>query len=175
MACRTALRHILSRYLRNTSPHDVSFGAGARGKPCLHPHPGGIRFNVAHTADLGLVAVSSGAEVGVDVEMASRPVHRAAARLAPREVRALQGAPPHVFLETWTRKEAFVKCTGEGIARSLRSFEVSVGTPPRLVSVDGSEELAKSWSMRAVPVGEAARATLVLAAPRILEVVCVDW
>ena len=118
-AARSVLRLILAQYLE-LAPARVEFADGASGKPFL---PGKtLRFNVSHSAEIALVAVADGREIGVDVERV-RPqpdMHRIAERVfSAREIAELQGAPPEaqteVFFRRWTQTEARLKAIGVGL------------------------------------------------------------
>lgn len=69
IAARGLLREILSHYLQ-LSPHTLQFKYTARGKPYLTHDCGGqwLRFNVSHSGELALYAISRGRELGVDIE-----------------------------------------------------------------------------------------------------------
>src|SRR5207245_857335 len=78
--------------------------------------------------------VAVGKEVGIDVErVRSIPeMARIAQRFfAPAELESWNRMPdekrPVGFFRCWTRKEAFLKATGEGLGRALDSFAVSLG------------------------------------------------
>ena len=68
---RGLLREILAGYL-STSPTALHFDYGARGKPRLL-NGNDLHFNLSHSADLLVVAIRRGDEVGIDVEKI-RPV-----------------------------------------------------------------------------------------------------
>jgi 4'-phosphopantetheinyl transferase len=94
-----------------------------RGKPHLANDPGELAFNLSHSGDLSLVAISRGREVGVDVEQVKpeRDLVAIAERaLGPEEgamVRAAEGDErTRLFYELWTRHEARLKCLGVGLA-----------------------------------------------------------
>src|SRR5262249_62127988 len=87
---RGVLRILLGRYLHR-APEELRFQYGARGKPALADRPRGraLRFNLAHSRDLAIYAVSWDREVGVDVEevRADRADQEIAARFfSPAEV-----------------------------------------------------------------------------------------
>jgi 4'-phosphopantetheinyl transferase len=139
------LRLVLARYI-GLRPEDVAFGTGRGGKPRL-ANRRGPRFNLSHADGLGLLAVSGGREVGVDLEkvrelghlgeLARRcfsPVEQAAFA-AIAEARQLRA-----FFAGWTRKEAFLKALGDGLSRRLDSFDVALkpGAPARLLRVQGA-------------------------------------
>lgn len=148
----------------------------------LKPPNSALQFNVSHSNTVAFIAVANGYAVGIDVESRTRHL-RNAARFAKRwftpaelvQLQALSLPNIDVFreslLEAWTRKEAFVKCTGEGIARDLRSFQVSIGPADqcKLLTVDDSATEAENWHMRslhAIIGGEHdVLSTLVVAAP----------
>jgi 4'-phosphopantetheinyl transferase len=126
---RGALRVVLGSYL-GISAQSVGFEYGPRGKPRLaRPE---VSFNVAHSRDLALVAVSDGAELGVDLEF-NRPLTdapRLARRLyspaEQRQLESLSGAEYETtFLRFWTRKEAVLKLTGDGLSQPLSDVDVS--------------------------------------------------
>ena len=85
--------------------------------------PGGPPFNLSHAEDRLLVAVDPRREVGVDLERL-RPIAEALdiARRCfdPAEVetllRAAPGVAPEIFLRSWTRREAYLKALGIGLA-----------------------------------------------------------
>jgi 4'-phosphopantetheinyl transferase len=103
--------------------------------------------------------VTRAREVGVDVEWL-RPVPDAeqiAARyFAPGENDLLRALPPgtrlQAFFNCWTRKEAYVKALGNGLAQALDAFEVSLvpGEPAGLIRVHGETHEAARWSIQAL-------------------------
>jgi 4'-phosphopantetheinyl transferase len=150
--CRGTLRRILSGYLA-VSPDSIKFHYGDKGKPFVAPQTA-LQFNVSHAGDLFVCAVSSGLAIGVDIEqireMEDMPAI-ASQFFAPAEQRHLagiaEGDRAHAFYQCWTRKEAVIKATGEGISRPLDSFEVSFGpgAAPRLMRLD--DDHSPSWQM----------------------------
>lgn len=149
-----ALRQILAGRL-DVTPVDIAFNTGPNGKPALSgPVEGRLEFNLTHSGDLALVAVTTGSEVGVDVET-MRPVPDAL-RIAERffstaESDALKALPEpeqaSTFLNLWTRKESVAKGTGLGIANFLTRFEVTSGVAARVKTIDGDVRLAAQWTL----------------------------
>ena len=130
---RTALRQILSGYL-NCSPLEIAFETFASGKPRLAgPWRDRIdlRFNVAHSGDVALVAVVLGYEVGIDVEQLRQvgQLEQLAQRyFHPQEIASVLATPAETraaaFLQCWTCKEAVLKAVGSGISAALDKFAV---------------------------------------------------
>lgn len=151
---RSALRSILSTYL-DVSPLRLEFTHGPQGKPALE-HYRWLHFNVTHSHDVALIAVTRRGEVGVDVERLrpfANDLGMAERYFSPREtelLRALTG--PHrceAFFHAWTRKEAFLKASGQGLSYGLERVEVTLlpGETVRFVRIDGCERLAAQWSL----------------------------
>jgi 4'-phosphopantetheinyl transferase len=149
--CRGTLRRTLSRYL--AVPGDsIRFQYGEKGKPFLPQTR--LQFNVSHSGSLFVCSVSSGLTIGVDVEQI-RPIEDmtaiAAQFFAPAEQSHLASIAEedrtHAFHECWTRKEAVIKATGEGVSRPLDSFEVAFGpgTMPHLMRID--DNYSPTWQM----------------------------
>jgi 4'-phosphopantetheinyl transferase len=139
---RAALRSILGGYLRQP-PGEVAIVARANGKPQLHI--GDLAFNLSHSADLALVAVTRDCEVGVDVE-AMRPIERleelARRNFHPAEIAAIVAAQaadaPALFFQCWTRKEAVLKAMGDGLRGSLSEFDTLSTTSDGGIDVSGT-------------------------------------
>ena len=117
-----AVRMVLSGY-SGIAPEDLEFEIAENGKPQLLQQFTDLRFNLSHTEGLALIAVTRGREVGVDVERVDESItfqDIAEHYFEPRELWDLRIAPPEQrvtrFFEVWTRKEAALKATGEGIA-----------------------------------------------------------
>lgn len=143
-----ALRVELSRAV-GCAPGELVFAEGEHGKPSLVVPECDVQFNLSHSGEHAVIALTRERAVGVDVEHL-RPVRATAiARrfFAPSEFAALerlQGADrDRAFLRCWTRKEAWVKGLGQGLRVSLSSFEVGV-EPGSVRLVRGTEE----WTLR---------------------------
>ena len=184
IAGRGALRKILGQYLR-AEPAELRFVHLENGKPVLAGDfaSAGIYFNLSHTEDLALIAVTRIGMVGVDVERV-RPIREMDALVArffsPRENEAFQKVAtevkPAAFFNLWTRKEALLKATGEGITRSLSLVEVSFlpGEPARLLAVSGDAEKAAAWSLRELTPAKGFTGAIAIEARKI-EVRCGEW
>jgi 4'-phosphopantetheinyl transferase len=154
IAARAFLRSVLGGYL-HVDPRKVTFHYGPQGKPYLLHPPRQLFFNLSHSHGLALVAVSRNVEVGVDVEKVRNfnDLGFAERYFTTREVSTLLAVPEHqrteVFFHAWTRKEAFLKATGEGIAIGLDRVEVALAPwePVRLVLLDGCPHQAAEWSL----------------------------
>lgn len=116
-----ALRLVLARYL-GEAPEAIELLRGERGKPSLATAPERLAFNLSHSGELTLVAVSRGREVGVDVERekpARDLIALAERALAPEDAAAVRTASEDErsrrFYALWTRHEARLKCLGVGL------------------------------------------------------------
>jgi 4'-phosphopantetheinyl transferase len=161
IVARASLRSILGRYLDMPGPA-VPIEEGAHGKPQLAAaEANDLRFNLAHSGELALVAVTRGCEVGVDVEQL-RPIAHwqeiAARYFHPAEVSAIEAAEAAnrnaAFLNCWTQKEAILKAHGVGLGHSLQSFAVPVvGCEVRWVELftPASSSARRYWLQAVAP------------------------
>ena len=150
---RGRLRTILGRYL-DRAPAGLRFASNPHGKPGLEGTA--LRFNLTHSGTTMLVAITLGRELGVDIETI-RPDFggEAIARrfFAPGEVAALIGLPPAArtlaFFQGWTRKEAYIKAQGKGLAMPLDEFEVEIRPdhPARLIATRPDPAEAARWTL----------------------------
>lgn len=117
---------------------------------------GGVPFNVAHSKGLAVFAFTHNLEVGVDVELL-RPLADLEGvvdlTLAPSEAADLQLVPAGdraaAFFACWTRKEAYLKASGNGLCFP-RDVAVTLrpGARERLVSVQGAPAEPDRWELR---------------------------
>jgi 4'-phosphopantetheinyl transferase len=119
-AGRAALREILAKYEAGSMPASLRIASTREGKPYLLESRADIRFSVAHSGDAYFAAVARGLDVGVDIEPLGRNlanVRRLAARWLHPEEAQWVGDDASRFLLVWTRKEAYVKAVGTGVAQ----------------------------------------------------------
>jgi len=142
VARRGLRREILAVYVGRGAA-DLDIRSSTSGEPTLTGED--LVFSCSHSHELALCAVSRGCELGVDVERL-RPVGGARAIadafFTPSERAALHALPAGqrdaAFLRCWTRKEACLKASGEGLAAPLDTFSVSLAPatdPPALETV----------------------------------------
>jgi 4'-phosphopantetheinyl transferase len=157
---RGVLRSMLGRYLE-LDPRRVEFLYESHGKPALAGEAAGagLRFNVSHSGEMALYAVSGGRELGVDVEEVRSMedgLDIAERFFSASEVAAFRALPAELrddaFFNCWTRKEAFIKAVGEGLSFPLHVFDVSLapGEPARLLASRDPDQ-AERWSLRGLP------------------------
>ena len=163
---RAALRDLLGQYL-STPSAEIQFHYAHRGKPSLGPTNNGnppLHFNVSHSRGIALLAFSPERRLGVDVEFI-RPIENwediARRFFSQNELAELSALPPNQrdegFYTCWSRKESYVKASGEGLQVPLDSFDVTVtpGAPERLTAHDAS-----NWTLISLYPGHGCAAAL---------------
>ena len=127
---RGRMRQVLSLYTGVPAP-EIHFTVVGDGKPALMDQgPEKIFFNNTHSGALGLIAVTSGREVGIDMERV-RDIERAPQVskrfFTPEEHAELEALPDderiRAFLSIWTRREAGTKARGASVWRGLGSWK----------------------------------------------------
>ncbi len=162
IAARGTLRAVVAREV-GSSPGSLRFVAAPLGKPSLdfpRVDPP-MELNLSHSEDLLIVAVARGHAVGVDVEVI-RPevdVEGLAARFfSPGERDRLLALDPAdrrgAFFTCWTRKEAYIKARGEGLAIALDRFDVAFGPgePPALLADRADPGAPGEWTLLDLPL-----------------------
>ena len=168
--CRSALRGLLAGYLAIPAP-EIRFEYLTSGKPQLiaEQNQRALQFNVSHSANMALIAVGSEHRLGVDIEKIRGDVDTtelAERFFSLRERAGLQALPGHLrvscFFACWTRKEAFLKATGDGLSFPLADFSVSTdpNSDPELEEINGNKEAGKQWFLADLSVAEGYRATV---------------
>jgi|GEM_PF-665741 len=132
-AAHTALRLLLG-YTTTSNPAALQFEKVHHNKPRLEtPANTGIQFNLSYTENRAMIGVDSGQPIGIDIEWSQRPLDietMLAACFSANEIAficAQKGELRQRFFTLWTRKEAILKLTGEGIGDHLPHFEVLDG------------------------------------------------
>jgi len=129
------MRHILAAYL-DFSADSIPIELGPRGKPFIAVES--FYFNMSHSADIAVFAVTRSGEVGIDVEMYDRKVEiddlsrHYYTETEQGALADLDETPRReLFFWLWTAKEARMKVTGEGLALDPRHIdvEISAGRP----------------------------------------------
>ena len=170
VAAHAWLRRVLGAYL-GIAPQHLRFDADAHGKPMLaHRHANGdaaLRFNMSHSKDIALIAVTSGPEVGVDIEALRDDLpgpDLAAGVLSAGELDELARCAPQdhpaVFVGCWTRKEACLKALGVGLGLEPRALDVGLQAQ-RMTLQLGSGEPAVDLAPLSCPPGYAAALAVV--------------
>ncbi|MBW0105558.1 4'-phosphopantetheinyl transferase superfamily protein [Pseudonocardia sp. KRD-291] len=120
------------------------------GKPRLAERPESPGFSLTHSGNLVGVALGPG-PVGIDVEQRRTLTSLdglAEHVLSPAE-RADGGLDAHTFLITWTRKEALLKATGDGLSSPMDAITLSgPGEPPRVRAWDPPRAQAEDGEQR---------------------------
>jgi 4'-phosphopantetheinyl transferase len=131
---RARLLELLAERLRCRAS-DVHLIEGERGKPALAPGSAlpDLRFNLSHSGDRAVLAIAQGVELGVDLE-----------RITPRRGRE--------YLADWTRREAYAKGVGLGLAGGVRQLEFQTREDGSRSVQDGRE--VPGWRVVDLDLGE---------------------
>ncbi len=177
VAARAWLRTILAGYLR-TDANSLTFSYSPKEKPALAPAFEGsdVAFNVSHSGGIALLAFTRRREIGIDVEQVRRnsDLENIARRFFSTHEQSQLAALPleekiEGFFQCWTRKEAYIKATGDGLSLPLSQFDVSLaaGGKDALLATRPDSSEAGRWLLQEVPAG-----------PGYIAAVCVrgrDW
>lgn len=136
IASQGFLRTVLSLYLQRPA-ESLEFIRAERGKPSLKrlTEEPDIQFNLSHSHNLAILALAHKQTLGIDIEY-SNPKHKWKKIIhrfyTEAEREAIFNLPEsqqeQAFYQVWTRKEAHMKVTGQGLHLAPHHFTVSV--PP---------------------------------------------
>jgi 4'-phosphopantetheinyl transferase len=130
--CRGILRFLLSRYLYE-DPKSVGIMQDPEGKPELaaDSHQHALKFNLSHSNEICLIALSRNLDLGIDVEE-KKPLadldDMAKSFLTEREFTIFLSCPPGdkltLFYNLWSAKEAVLKAMGCGLMIQPNQIEI---------------------------------------------------
>jgi 4'-phosphopantetheinyl transferase len=161
IVAHSVLRHILARYCA-IEPAALILRATDVGKPYVAALSGAISFNLAHSADRAILAVSSSREIGVDLEQIRTVEALAICRsyFFGAERDAIESAPAEemqsMFFRYWVAKEAVLKAQGIGLDFPLDRFKVAFedgGSSAGIESLD-PQRLDPAWRIRLLDAGK---------------------
>jgi 4'-phosphopantetheinyl transferase len=150
-----ALRLFLGGYL-GCSAQEVALTSGPKGKPSLRDGSR-LAFNKSHSNRLALYAFTTGCEIGIDVEElrdipdSDQVASHYFCQAETSELTSLSGTKNRneAFLRCWTRKEAYIKASGDGLHLPLDRFQVTLlpEQPARFVQIGNDEKIAADWML----------------------------
>jgi 4'-phosphopantetheinyl transferase len=154
---RGCLRLLCGRYLR-AEPHSLILSYTGNGKPELESDCK-LRFNLSHSGGLTVFAFAWGLELGVDVERVRelKDLEDISRRFfCSEEADEVLAAPAldrtRIFYNCWTRKESFIKATGNGLSTPLHSFQVASGSEAtvRVIHVNFDADEGSRWTLQSL-------------------------
>lgn len=128
---RYLVKSVLSTYFPTVAPCDWRFSVNRYGRPSVSAPSicAEFSFNLSHTNNVIVCAVSVLGNVGIDVEFVrnDRQVVGISDRFfSPKEVDLMRSLREHeksiLFYRLWTLKEAFVKAEGRGLSIAFDKF-----------------------------------------------------
>lgn len=168
---RGILRTILGAYLA-LDPRGVCFGYGRHGKPMLSRvhHADDLQFNLSHSGDWLLCALTRGHAIGVDVEQLRPTLDQAgiaACIFSDADRAAFDREPKHLQLkklfEAWVHKEAYVKALGLGLSQALAAIEIKASEMAPFWTAIGTSSAI--WHAQAITLPDNYAAALVIQQP----------
>ena len=127
IVARALLRKILHLYIK-ISPKKIVFSYGEKGKPFLSNNNHALYFNLSHSHDRMICALSKEGEIGVDIEKVESDFKEKVAQrfFSKEEYAQLEKLPEEervtTFYRIWSRKEALVKAVGTGLFVPIASI-----------------------------------------------------
>lgn len=166
VAARGLLRRTVGAFV-GVDPRDLEFVLGPFGKPRLMS--GQVEFNVSHSKGIALVAVGT-RPLGVDVEVMQHNIDFAAVAATvfstnEQDALACSSGPERMesFYRIWTRKEAFIKAVGDGLAFPLGEFDVSAVPNGGLIDCRVPPHDSILWTLRSLDIDLGYAAALAVA------------
>ncbi len=158
IVARGLLREILSRYL-GSLPRNLRFCYSSTGKPALTKAFDGdrLRFNLSHSHGCVLYAITQNRDIGIDIERIRTDFSYeqiASSIFSLREKAVFFQLPillrHQAFFNCFTRKEAYIKATGQGLSLPLEQIDVTLvpGEPADLLGTKWNPLEAWRWSLQ---------------------------
>lgn len=132
-------------------PEQLRLDKSEHGKPFLVDYPD-LCFNLSHCADKVIIAIAYHCDLGVDIEYCKSRRNLSGLVdkcFADEEKHYWQQLPEaeqeFAFYRFWTRKEAFVKATGTGIALGLNRCIFNPRKPSELLYIPEEYGQPSEW------------------------------
>lgn len=118
---------MLKKVLHKHGIHIENIRYGKNGKPEIDD----IFFNISHSKDMVICAISGKSSVGCDIEFISQVKDGIIQRFFTQNERQYlnlfeNGIKQKEFFRLWTIKESYIKMTGYGMNMPLNSFDVVI-------------------------------------------------
>ncbi len=153
------LRNVLAQTL-NERPEKINIKKAEHGKPYLADTPE-LAFNLSHSAEAMVIAIAWNCQLGVDIEYykpRASLVGLVNKCFAEEEIAYWNNLPEEQktveFYRFWTRKEAFVKATGRGIALGLKRCVINPENQSRFLRVPADCGQAVMWYVLDMALGQ---------------------
>ncbi len=153
---RGMLRTILGQYAAS-EPRELCFQYGSAGKPMLKRKSGHapIYFNMSHSHELAMIAISRSHDVGVDLERIRPLSYQGIVRrfFSESERVGIESLPPEArlsaFFRVWTCKEACLKAWSHGLSSPLSQVGISMplDESPRMAQTGGDCSETRRWTL----------------------------
>ncbi len=155
---RGILRKVLGTYL-NMKPQDINIKTAEYGKPFVDDSE--IFFNLSHTGNKLVIAVSNVSEIGIDLEqLRGRKNLKGLVKkcLSTVEKKSWESLSEQqqifMFYYLWVRKEALVKAIGRGIAMGLDQCIVDPVQQTKFLSIPGGGDSINDWKIVEVKLNQ---------------------
>ena len=153
---RGLLRNLISACLLETKPEEVHFFYAEHGKPGINNkfYNKPIEFNVSHSGDYALLALTLEHRLGVDIEEVNPSIEYLSLGkrfFSPNEIEQLERYDASkrldAFYRCWARKESFIKAEGSGVAFGLDKFSVSLDEEKKCneITFDETSDIDGNW------------------------------
>jgi 4'-phosphopantetheinyl transferase len=152
---RGVLKTVLGFYTHQL-PEQIALKKNAHGKLFLQPTFQDLQFNLSHSKDLTVIAITKQTSLGIDVEYRN-PIKRCddivSRYFSKKEQRDYQQLPKNKrlsgFYHAWTQKEAYIKAVGKGLSYPLHHFTVSIDPtqPAQLIDIEDNSDKARCWTL----------------------------
>lgn len=143
LGARTAIRLLLSLYYPQRGTNEWKFDANPYGKPHIGNPIENVEFNLSHSGQSVVCALSLHRALGIDIEQVRRPPNLldfARDSFSPSEVMELATHPQdnqiNRFFEYWTLKESYIKARGMGLSLPLDQFSFRIRQPEIRISFE---------------------------------------
>lgn len=146
---KTLLSNILGVKLEN-----IQILEGVNGKPYLKQKE--VFFNLSHSEDVFVIAITALGQIGVDVEPRNRILDFSKIRdlvFSEDELNSFerldQDLKQEAIVNLWTRKESFFKALGSGLTSPLKELEVTFvpGSEPVIKKIGWKNDEKENWKM----------------------------
>jgi 4'-phosphopantetheinyl transferase len=161
-------RHLISRailklLLAHFSAIDVqkiAISSGKNGKPILSDQSD-LQFNLSHSEEMFVIGFSRGTEIGIDIECLHRTPTISLLEpflFTPTEQKLFRKVDESqrkaVFIQSWTRKEAFLKASGDGLTKAMNELNLAFINDETfsLDSIEGMRGDQTNWFLESYTV-----------------------